>query len=313
MKLILSLLVAGLALNADAVFGPGGPMGGGPSGIPPFVSAKIASKGMMGGMGGLPIGPPSWVTGLVNAKNVAAVEEAAALAAQPVGGIMGGPLPPPAFVQSMIASKALAKPIGPPAWVMDLIDAKNAAAAEEAAALAAQQQAAMEAAQPAPAPSMAGLAAYLQDLIDAKALAAGPFAPAVMMGAATKTPAAGSPPDWIMGLIQANMAAKAAAAKPTPYGASSAAYPPAAPAYNYSVAKRDLAGASTPSVPAPVQQQPQAIAMPQFNPFFAPYPQPMMQPLAPPATPVAGAVPAPMPMMPMMYSSIMPFWKLGKK
>ncbi len=147
---------------------------------------------------------------------------------------------------------------------------------------------------------------YIQDLISAKAAAtAGLFAPDVTSGAATKT--AGPPPDWIISLIQSNMAAKAAAAKAAAAKPTYGAIPPSA-AYNFSQAKRDLSssGPSGSSVSAqqPLPQQPQ-MAMAPFNPFFAPYPQLVSAPQQQSALPLAP--PVPFPMMPMMPP--MPYWK----
>lgn len=128
-------------------------------------------------------------------------------------------------------------------------------------------------------------------------------------GAASKP--AGPPPDWIIQLVQAGMASKAA--KGTPFGASPAAAGP--PAFNYSAAKRDLSaasGAPAPAASAPAQQQQpqQPLA---FSPFFAPYPQ--LQAVPPPA-PQAGPPPPPpqVPLMPMMYPPMLPpfvpYWKV---
>jgi hypothetical protein len=139
-------------------------------------------------------------------------------------------------------------------------------------------------------------------LLAAKAAAAGPFGPAVTTGAATKT--AGPPPDWIIELVKASMAAKAA--KGTPFGASPAAAAP--PSFSY---KRDVSGGPPPPPAAPPAPQPQQLLAP-FNPFFAPYPQFQPSPVA--SAPQAATPPVQMPMVPMygppMVSPFVPYWKM---
>jgi len=254
-------------------------------GPPPFVQSLIASKGMpFGGMGmGAAAGP----------------EEAPAA------------LGPPAYVQSLIASKAgpfaaFAKPLGPPAWVQEFINEKNAAAEAEAQALAEQQAAAAAAAAGPPTdPAVAGLPPFIQELIDAKAAAAGPFAPLVSGGAATKT---APPPAWIMDMINAQIASKAA--KAGPFGVGPSAPPGPQPSWG-TPAKRDVGDASAPATQASPAPQPMTLAA--FNPFFGPYgPMQMAAPPAPLAAAPNSPAPAmmPMPIYPGMLPPFMPYWKM---